>query len=56
MTSSEDGCHNCRFWQPQKESFPGFCRRFPPVPRDAGTYFPLTMDFGWCGEWKRKTQ
>ena len=30
----------------------GYCRRFPPVAREAGAFFPVMKDFGWCGEWK----
>lgn len=43
-------CRNCRFWQPSSKD----CHRYPPA-RDLPP-FPVTSQFDWCGEFKRKVE
>lgn len=58
---SDKKCEDCLFYEGFSDAT-GVCRRYPPqqyyMPEsdriDAAP--PATTPYGWCGEWKSKTQ
>jgi hypothetical protein len=61
-------CRTCRFAAAENEGVDGWCHRNPPmvhvarvhnslgaeVEVPAGTWPPVHLDLGWCGEWSAK--
>lgn len=68
VRENPERCETCRFWHPPrlwKNDEAGLCRRYPPVARGTwhpddelsiyeSTFYPLTADVEWCGEWQAK--
>lgn len=57
-------CRSCYYWDRQKATHNGYCRRLPPVPLKATlkpalpppAVWPVTNSGDWCGEWKQEDQ
>lgn len=70
MNGYEACCMNCRFWKRlEAGKSAGHCRRSPPVilsmlrphpsalnqmVQVADTFFPMTADTGWCGDYQKE--
>ena len=62
MSERKETCGNCRYWSTTVYD-QGECRKRPPVIVDAlcgpdgeifgATYWPVTIERDWCGEWFR---
>jgi len=59
---SQHKCEDCKFWEEEGDG-QGWCLRYPPVAitnEQSGVVnlvnnWPLTMEDGWCGEFKAKS-
>jgi hypothetical protein len=55
-------CEECKFWKhianARRGLNKGECKRFPPLKYFAGEgwSYPMTSNYDWCGEWKKKEE